>query len=598
MVSNIILEDDLKRIGFVMNYDSKNLVSENFNNTKNLVIQNKIENLFIPKKNTEIISETELKRVFKEVWETRKQNVISEQWVRGSDQIGYWKILFDQLKKGGIPVQWQVANDPVKSAFMYWGPWVINKDTNKNGGWPITFTGADKKLWLFKFQGGKYAGQPASNMIIESKFINPAFNLGQWGKLTGAAGGPQFTNLMKTKPKKVAPKKVAPKKTEKGWMDTITDVGKDVYDTSTKTLDSAVNWADKNLGFDSDWWLLVPGLNGLKLTRDQYKAFRFFQTATPDQMIEGIRDFLGGVKGSIVTIGLDAVGIGEIAEPIIWSLMLAYDCYKYIEKGILNLIDIIADCAAILSAGLGAWIGKAWKGLAKPGKEAAQEAHVLIAWLQKNLPSFYPYVQNVVKNIDTLIRKAATNAKLGLRMLKQKVPVIGPTIKAIEKGITYIPKVLDKIKKSLTKSAGETGQKVVMTVGKDRLNAVTGGYAGYAMDPTGKLKKSVMNTVLGPSIWGSLKKALGVTKSPKLKIQDASNGEAYFITGYDGGKQLGFYKNGSVKFWNGKTWSKGGKWDPNSSDKDGQLIGGWLTDKVGTKVSLASAIGNAYKHFG
>ena len=45
----------------------------------------------------------------------------------------------------------------------------------------------------------------------------------------------------------------------------------------------------------------------------------------------------------------------------------------------------------------------AWKGLAKPGKEAAQEAHVLIAWLQKNLPSFYPYVQKVVKNIDTLI---------------------------------------------------------------------------------------------------------------------------------------------------------------------------------------------------
>ncbi len=597
MINNVLLEDDLKRIGFMINYDSKNLVSENFNNTKNLVIENKIENLFIPKKNTEIISETELKRVFKEVWETRKQNVISEQWVKGADQVFYWKVLFEQLTKAGIGVKWEVANDPVKSTFMYWGGWVIWKDINKNGGYPISFTDNTTNTSMsFRFvgTGNKYAGQPASNITIYPKTkIDATFNLGQFGKLSNKTMSATIAKYTKTNPKKAAPKQ-----TEKGWMDTITDVGKDVYDKSTKTLDSAVNWADKNLGFDSDWWLLVPGLNGLKLTRDQYKAFRFFQTATPDQMIEGIRDFLGGVKGSILTIGLDAVGIGEIAEPIIWSLMLAYDCYKYIEKGILNLIDIIADCAAILSAGLGAWLGKAWKGLAKPGKEAAQEVHVLVAWLQKNLPSFYPYVQKVVQNIDTLIRSAATNAKLGLRMLKQKLPVIGPTIKAIEKGITYIPKVLDKIKKSLTKSAGETGQKMVMTIGKDRLNVATGGYAGYAMDPTGKLKKSIMKTALGPSVWSSLKNALGVNKPPKLKIQDASNGEAYFITGYDGGKQLGFYKNGNVKFWNGQTWSKGGKWDPNSSNKDGQLIGGWLTDKVGTKVSLASAIGNAYKHFG
>ena len=87
---------------------------------------------------------------------------------------------------------------------MYWGPWVIWKDVNKNGGWPVTFSGADKKLWLFKFPGGKYAGQPVTNISLESKFINANFNLGQWGKVTGAVGGPQFVNLMKTKPKSSA----------------------------------------------------------------------------------------------------------------------------------------------------------------------------------------------------------------------------------------------------------------------------------------------------------------------------------------------------------------------------------------------------------
>ena len=664
--------------------------------------------------NNKIISESQIDRLVKLVLseERKKRNILPETWERApagkpKDPIGYWKALYDNLKKNGFPVQYQYANDPAKSGFMRWGSWIISKDLKVNGGYPIYFYGSDKKYYHFKFKDGIYRGtSDLSKLMLSARFssysypmnysmfkksqkeitdelnkdikVNPGVSavwsdlyaklnqykpsnvklvksdkgdayfltnyhfggaqlgfwqngdvklydktswksIGKWdpsmqkdGKLAGGwlkrnngekvSLGPALNepNVMPMPFLLISAwnNKSTTKKDEKGFMDNVSDFGKDAYDSATKTLDSAVNWTDKNLRFDSDWWLLVPGLNGLKLTRDQYKAFRFFQTATPDQMIEGIRDFLGGVKGSVLTIGLDAVGVGEIAEPIIWSLMLAYDCYKYVEKGILNLIDIIADCAAILSAGLGAWIGKAWKGLAKPAKEAGQEVHALIKWVQNNLPTFYPYIQKVVKNIDTLIRSAATNAKLGLRTLKQKLPVIGPTIKAIEKGITYIPDVLDKLKKQLTKSVGESGQKMVMSVGKDRVNALTGGYAGYVMDPTGKLKKDVMKTVLGPSIWGNLKKSLGSNKSPTLKIQDASNGDAYYINGYGGSSLLGFFKNGGVKFWNGKSWSKGGKWDPKSANKDGQLIGSWLTDKTGKKVSLGPAISNAYKYFG
>jgi len=220
LTNNLILQEELKRIGFMMNYDPKKVVSENEKTSKNLIVENKIETLFTPKTSNDVISETTLKQIFKDVWETRK-NLISEQWERTppgkqKDPIGYWKILFDNLKTGGIGVKWEVANDPVKSTFMYWGPWVIWKDTNKNGGWPISFTGADKKVWLFKFKGGKYAGQPVNNMIIESKFINSTFNLGEWGKVDGAKGGPQFANLMKTKPKSAAASNVLPCKKPDG----------------------------------------------------------------------------------------------------------------------------------------------------------------------------------------------------------------------------------------------------------------------------------------------------------------------------------------------------------------------------------------------
>jgi len=220
LTNNLILQEELKRIGFMMNYDPKKVVSENEKTSKNLIVENKIETLFTPKTSNDVISETTLKQIFKDVWESR-QNLITEQWERTppgkqKDPIGYWKILFDNLKTGGIGVKWEVANDPVKSTFMYWGPWVIWKDTNKNGGWPISFTGADKKVWLFKFKGGKYAGQPANNMIIESKFINSTFNLGEWGKVDGAKGGPQFANLMKTKPKSAAASNVLPCKKPDG----------------------------------------------------------------------------------------------------------------------------------------------------------------------------------------------------------------------------------------------------------------------------------------------------------------------------------------------------------------------------------------------
>lgn len=162
-----------------MNYDVGKLISENENKPQNILVEQKINRLF---PTNQLLTEASV-------------------WQRAQDSDGYWKILFDQLTKGGIGVKWQVANDPVKSTFMFWGPWVIWKDATKNGGWPVTFTDSSKKLWLFKFQGGKYAGQPATNIILESKFVNSTFNLGQWGKSDAKAITTSLSNLMKTKPK-------------------------------------------------------------------------------------------------------------------------------------------------------------------------------------------------------------------------------------------------------------------------------------------------------------------------------------------------------------------------------------------------------------
>lgn len=195
--------------------DNKN-IRESYNRKFNNVI---VESTFNPKDEVKkffsFLKENYINEIKKTniINEQSSKTFINEQWQRDydgkSDPIGYWTILFNQLKAGGIGVKWEVANNPAKSTFMYWGPWVIWKDINKNGGWPVSFTGADRKVWLFKFSGGKYAGQPLSSTTLESKYINPSFNLSSWGKVTAANGLPQLNKLLKSIPKTMVPKATA-----------------------------------------------------------------------------------------------------------------------------------------------------------------------------------------------------------------------------------------------------------------------------------------------------------------------------------------------------------------------------------------------------
>ena len=143
------------------------------------------------------LTESDITNIVKKVL-NESNNLLKEQWVRGNDPIGYWKILFNVLKTGGIGVKWQVANNPLKSTFMYWGGWVIWKDVNKNGGYPVSFTNMTTKvITTFKFKGGKYAGQPLNNIILNPKSINATFNLGQFGKLSNTVISDTITKYKK-----------------------------------------------------------------------------------------------------------------------------------------------------------------------------------------------------------------------------------------------------------------------------------------------------------------------------------------------------------------------------------------------------------------
>lgn len=418
--NTFILEEELKRIGFIMSYDSSRMVYENKEKKENLLIENKIEKLFNSPTVNEVVFEKALKSIFKEQWGLKKERILSEQWARGTDQVGYWKVLFDQLKTAGIGVKWEVANDPVKSTFMYWGSWVIWKDVNKNGGWPISFSGADKKLWLFKFQGGKYAGQPASNIIIESKYINSNFNLGQWGKITGATGGPSLNNLIKTKPKSASTaqacktvdgKPIAPNQIPTVASQIFKDLsyafdGVGTYEgeavaaygkITCKPILDAVNakvrekgmsginnvgdWAKDEMSdydynqFRAIWTGLqklgykappvnqamraagvvgdVTGVNAIeKVGEGAKKAFDRLMNMTIDDIMEGFREIVSGIGGTVATLILTVIPGGQAVNMLIYGVLTAWD-FVQASKGDTNIFNIILDSFSLILSGIG-----------------------------------------------------------------------------------------------------------------------------------------------------------------------------------------------------------------------------------------------------
>ena len=122
-------------------------------------------------------------------------------WNRDNDgPLGYWNILFNVLTAHGIPVKWEKAGGD-DSTYMYWGGWAIWKDLTKNGGYPVSFTdSATNVSMVFKFNGGKYTGQPADKIILEPKSINLTFNLGVCGKLDNKTMSDYITQSLKSHP--------------------------------------------------------------------------------------------------------------------------------------------------------------------------------------------------------------------------------------------------------------------------------------------------------------------------------------------------------------------------------------------------------------
>jgi hypothetical protein len=513
--------------------DNKN-IRESYNRKFNNVI---VESTFNPKDEVKkffsFLKENYINEIKKTniINEQSSKTFINEQWAKGPDPIGYWTVLFNQLKTGGIGVKYgangKTVTDPKLSTFMYWGGWIIWKDGNKNGGYPVSFTDpATKVSMIFKFKGGKYAGQPSNNIIIDPKTITSPFNLGQFGKLSNKQMSDTITKYQKSNPKTTTV--AVPKATAQDLK-----IGQQVFKELKYAFDgmgtyeneavaafnkiknkfqltelnrlvksrgdfpNVYEWLQDEMSdydykqYRAIWDRLkgidktivapkvnnalraasvvgdVTGVNAVvaagEVVGTAIKAgFTWLKDKGLPWFMEKLREALGSTAGAILQQLLDYTGVGAIGVAVLWGVLTLFDVSQ-IASGVGAWAKLIFSVLGLLTAGaLAKVVGKFLKPLFKSG------GGTLTAFFQKIAKQnwFKKYIKPVVGWIGSKVSGAVSLLKQAGNWVVKK---LGAT--TIGGYITKAAEWLTNIVESIVKFAGfESKQTTAYLAKKDLQN--------------------------------------------------------------------------------------------------------------------------------
>jgi hypothetical protein len=259
--------------------------------------------------------------------------------------------------------------------------------------------------------------------------------------------------------------------------DDVWNAGKQALDTAGKAADKVIAAGDKYLALKSDWWYLTP-LAGVKLTYDQTRALRALQTQTFEQNMEGIREVAGGVKGVTIAVALDFTGAGEIINPIFWSLFAVYDCWLWVEKNMLNLLNIIMDVIGAATAGAGTGIVKGATASLK--SVARSEVKTFVSVMAKKAPKLFQYLSKLLKGSSGIISKVVSQATKGIAVLSKKLPFMAKGFASMKKGIGTFKGFMTQLEEVFSKELVHFGQHVGQHVTQHKVaHEVVGAAVGH-----------------------------------------------------------------------------------------------------------------------
>lgn len=194
------------------------------------------------------------------------------------------------------------------------------------------------------------------------------------------------------------------------------------------------------------------------------EALATMRKQTFEQNMDMIREFASGGMGIAVSVGLDALGVGEIINPIFWILFLVYDIWLWFKKGVKNLFNIIIDIIGVISAGASTSYGKQM--LSKLSKWVKGGVGSLVEGMAKETPEFFKWFSKITKFFKSIIAKLSTLFTESVPQLVKKVPMLSEGLNGMKGAVGSVKTFLMELELQIGKWSGSEAAHEIQHLGK------------------------------------------------------------------------------------------------------------------------------------
>ena len=185
-----------------------------------------------------------------------------------------------------------------------------------------------------------------------------------------------------------------------------------------------------------------------------------FQNMTFEETMEAIREFISGAMGIGVAVALDAMGSGEIINPVVWILFLIYDFWLWAKKGVANWFNIIIDIIGIVTAGASTSWGKTMLG--KLGKYMSGTIESLVKGMAKETPQLLKWLRGITRFFTGIMTKVGTLFAEAIPKLAQKIPTISKGLYGLKSSVGGLKLFLSKLAQLLEMEGAHAAENIAV----------------------------------------------------------------------------------------------------------------------------------------
>ena len=231
------------------------------------------------------------------------------------------------------------------------------------------------------------------------------------------------------------------------------------------------------------------------------KAIDSLRSLSLEQIMEGFREIVNGIGGTVATLILSAIPGGQVANMLIYGTLTAWD-FVQMDKGKGNFFDTILDTFSLLLSGIG--LQSSLKPLqgTKAVLGAEKTAVGFFGKMAQKFPKLSQFFNSIVSKIAGGAKWVIDGIKKGVTWLITKLSFLknfgNMLLGALNKVTTFLGDIVNAIKGTAGKVVAKVAPKTTALLQKG-----TAYFTAYAKTKLGPIFQSIENT-LGKDVMGEL----------------------------------------------------------------------------------------------